>query len=156
VRNVRAFGGYNSVEHDDDGVLQGELSSMALNVSDAIATIPFLDKCRFEKVDHSRRESWSLDALPVIGSLLALPNVAFAFGWSGHGFGMSLGLAKYLADWLDTGVAPPELAPFSPSRFQGQPLPCFSDARPPGFDERNSAFAANEAGRGAQSQRQPR
>jgi glycine/D-amino acid oxidase-like deaminating enzyme len=111
--------GGQSVEHTGAAAgLRGTLSATALNVTDAIATFPFLDRSEYVKVDGSRAESCSIDQIPVIGKIEAAGNLIFGFAWSGHGFAISLGFVAYLADWIVSGDEPPELADFSPRRFR--------------------------------------
>ena len=98
--------------------LRGTLSATALNVSDAIATLPFLDHSEYVKVDGSRAESCAIDHIPIIGKIEAAENLIFGFAWSGHGFAIAPGFVAYLADWIKGGEEPPELAPFSPRRFR--------------------------------------
>jgi sarcosine oxidase subunit beta len=91
--------GGQSVEPSEGG-LRGTLSATALNVSDAIATFPFLDRSEFLKVDGSRTDSCAIDHIPIIGKVEAADNLIFGFAWSGHGFAISLGFARYLVDWI--------------------------------------------------------
>jgi glycine/D-amino acid oxidase-like deaminating enzyme len=106
-----------SVTHEQGKVAQGSLSSTAINLTDAISTLPFLDRSEFLKVDATRVETVALDAIPVIGQPEAAENVYFGYAWSGHGFAISLGFTKLFADWLESGRKPVELEPFSPTRF---------------------------------------
>jgi len=111
--------GGQSVEPGGEAArLRGTLSATALNVSDAIATFPFLDRSEYVKVDGSRADSCAIDNIPIIGKIEAAENLIFGFGWSGHGFAISPGFVAYLADWIIRGEEPPELAPFSPRRFR--------------------------------------
>ena len=106
-----------SVTHENGRVAQGSLSSTAINLTDAISTLPFLDRSEFLKVDATRVETVALDAIPVIGQPEAAENIYFGYAWSGHGFAISLGFTKLFADWIETGRKPRELEPFSPARF---------------------------------------
>jgi glycine/D-amino acid oxidase-like deaminating enzyme len=106
-----------SVTHENGRVAQGSLSSTAINLTDAISTLPFLDRSEFLKVDATRVETVALDAIPVIGQPEAAENIYFGYAWSGHGFAISLGFTKLFADWVESGRKPSELEPFSPTRF---------------------------------------
>jgi sarcosine oxidase, subunit beta len=106
-----------SVTHEGGKVAQGSLSSTAINLTDAISTLPFLDRSEFLKVDATRVETVALDAIPMIGQPEAAENVYFGYAWSGHGFAISLGFTKLFADWVESGRKPIELEPFSPTRF---------------------------------------
>jgi len=106
-----------SVSRDTDGAISGTLSSMALNLKDAIQTVPFLERSAFITADATRTETVAVDGIPIIGQPEALHNTIYGFAWSGHGYAISLGFTKYLTDWLLTGNKPQELEPFSPRRF---------------------------------------
>lgn len=105
------------VAHTPEGLWRGSLSSMTQNVTDGIMTFPFIDYSKFMSVDASRVEAVSADLIPTIGQSEALPNVVFGYGWSGHGFAISLGFTKLFTDWVVTGRMPEALLPFSPLRF---------------------------------------
>jgi len=117
---IMLSGGW-SVEHGDNQSLHGSLSATALNVSDAIATFPFLDGSMFETVDASRVETCALDGVPIIGRPALANNLTYGFAWTGHGFAISLGFSKYMTEWIMTGRQPPQLQPFSPDRFCPHP-----------------------------------
>jgi sarcosine oxidase subunit beta len=111
--------GGQCVEPGGEGMgLRGTLSATALNVGDAIATFPFIDRSEFLKVDGSRAESCAIDQIPIVGKIEAADNLIFGFAWSGHGYAISLGFVTYLADWMTSGEEPAALAPFSPRRFR--------------------------------------
>lgn len=105
------------VSHTPDGQWKGSLSAMTQNITDAIMTLPFIDSSTFLKVDASRVETVSVDQIPLIGQSEALPNLIYGYGWSGHGFAISLGFTKLVADWIASGTKPEALEPFSPLRF---------------------------------------
>lgn len=106
-----------SVAHDADGAISGSLSAMAINLSDAIQTMPFLERSTFLRADSSRTDTMSIDGIPIIGKPRALNNTIFAFGWTGHGYAISLGFTKYFTDWLLSGEKPAELEPFAHDRL---------------------------------------
>jgi len=106
-----------SVSHHDGKVYSGSLSSTAINLTDAISTLPFLDRSEFIKVDATRVETVALDEIPIIGRADELPNMFYGYAWSGHGFAIALGFTKLFADWAETGERPALLAPFAPCRF---------------------------------------
>ncbi len=115
---VMISGGWG-VDHGEEGRLHGSLAATALNVNDACATFPFLDRSAFLKVDGSRTDTCAVDHIPIIGRPAAIGNLLYGFAWSGHGFAISLGFTKYLTDWITSREEPAELAPFSPRRFRG-------------------------------------
>lgn len=107
-----------SVERDAGGRLTGSLSAVSLNLADAIATLPFLDRSAFDRVDASRVDTMALDRIPIIGRPDSVANMLYGYAWSGHGWAISLGFTRYLTEWLVTGEQPPALAPFAPTRFR--------------------------------------
>ncbi|MCO6390081.1 FAD-dependent oxidoreductase [Aliihoeflea aestuarii] len=106
-----------SVAYDQDGGTSGTLSAMSINLSDAIQTMPFLERSAFIKTDATRTDTVSIDGIPIIGKPGALNNTIYGYAWTGHGYAISLGFTKYLTDWLLSGEKPAELEPFSPRRF---------------------------------------
>lgn len=105
------------VGHTPEGLWKGSLSSMTQNITDAVLTLPFIDNSSFLSVDASRVEAVAVDQIPLIGRAEALPNLTYGYGWSGHGFAISLGFTKLFADWIQSGEKPEALEPFSPLRF---------------------------------------
>jgi len=105
------------VGHTPEGLWKGSLSSMTQNITDAVLTLPFIDNSSFLSVDASRVEAVAVDQIPLIGRAEALPNLTYGYGWSGHGFAISLGFTKLFADWIESGEKPEALEPFSPLRF---------------------------------------
>lgn len=114
---IMLSGGWG-VERNEGGGLTGSLSAAALNLNDAIATFPFLDRSAFKTVDATRTETVCIDHAPIIGRPAGFPNVLYGYAWCGHGFAISLGFSKLVTDWIVTGDAPADLEPFSPRRFQ--------------------------------------
>ncbi|UZF92020.1 NAD(P)/FAD-dependent oxidoreductase [Bosea sp. NBC_00550] len=105
------------VGYTPEGLWKGSLSSMTQNVTDALHTLPFIDNSSFLSVDASRVETVAVDQIPLIGQAEAVSNLIYGYGWSGHGFAISLGFTKLFADWIKTGEKPEALEPFSPLRF---------------------------------------
>jgi sarcosine oxidase subunit beta len=106
-----------SVGYDTDGKWDGSLSSTAINLNDAIQTMPFIDRSSFVKVDASRVETVAVDHIPIIDRPTGLANTIYGYAWSGHGFAIALGFTKYMVDWALSGEKPSELEPFSVKRF---------------------------------------
>jgi sarcosine oxidase subunit beta len=105
------------VGYTPEGLWKGSLSAMTQNITDAVLTLPFIDSSSFLSVDASRVEAVAVDLVPLIGQSEALPNLIYGYGWSGHGFAISLGFTKLFADWIQNGEKPEALEPFSPLRF---------------------------------------
>ncbi|WP_095199929.1 NAD(P)/FAD-dependent oxidoreductase [Mesorhizobium carmichaelinearum] len=110
--------GGQSVAYTPEGRWKGSLSSVALGLTDAIATLPFIDESSFLKVDASRVESCAIDGIPIVDTPAALHNTIYGFAWTGHGFAIALGFAKYLTEWIVSGEKPQALEIFSGKRFQ--------------------------------------
>jgi sarcosine oxidase subunit beta len=62
-------------------------------------------------------ETVAVDLIPLVGQAEALPNLVYGYGWSGHGFAISLGFTKLISEWIQSGDKPEALEPFSPLRF---------------------------------------
>ncbi|BCG72981.1 FAD-binding oxidoreductase [Mesorhizobium sp. 113-1-2] len=113
--------GGQSVAYTPEGRWKGSLSSIALGLTDAIATLPFIDESSFLKVDASRVESCAVDGIPIVDTPAALHNTIYGFAWTGHGFAIALGFTKYLTDWIVGGEKPRALEVFSGKRFRAPP-----------------------------------
>lgn len=109
--------GGSSVSYTSEGLWKGSLSSLANNISSAIMTFPFIDNSSFIKADASRVDTVSVDGIPVIDRPQGLSNTLYGYGWCGHGFAISLGITRFMSDWLVSGERPAALAPFSATRF---------------------------------------
>lgn len=72
-------------------------------------------------------ETVCVDGIPVVDKPQALENTLYGYGWSGHGFAISLGITKFMSDWLIQGERPAALAPFTSARFT-QPLTFVNEA----------------------------
>jgi glycine/D-amino acid oxidase-like deaminating enzyme len=90
-----------------------------LGLADAVATLPFIDESSFLKVDASRVETCSVDGIPIVDTPAVLKNTIYGFGWTGHGFAIAMGLARYLAEWILSGDKPDALDVFCRNRFHG-------------------------------------
>lgn len=66
-------------------------------------------------------ESYLPDSEPVIGPSSKADGLFYAFGFSGSGFQIGPGVGETLAELLDTGSTPIDLASFSIRRFQRAP-----------------------------------
>ncbi|MCC6305290.1 MAG: FAD-binding oxidoreductase [Rhodobacteraceae bacterium] len=59
------------------------------------------------------------DQIPVVGPSLRHEGLYYAFGFSGHGFQLGLGMGEIMAELIATGATDVDLAPFSIGRFTG-------------------------------------
>jgi sarcosine oxidase subunit beta len=98
---------------------QGEVipAQVSGNLAEAAAVYPALTGIQLAESDASRRESACLDDIPIIDRLAGAANLIVGTGWSGHGFAISLAVAKLLADWATGSERPELLRPFAYDRF---------------------------------------
>ncbi len=87
------------------------------NLAEAAAVFPALVGVRLAESDASRLESVCVDDIPIIDRLPGATNLIVGTGWSGHGFAISLAVAKLLADWVTGSEQPELLRPFAYDRF---------------------------------------
>jgi sarcosine oxidase subunit beta len=87
------------------------------NFAEAVAVYPALEGVAIAEADASRKESLCVDDIPIIDRLPGASNMLVGCGWSGHGFAISLAVARLLADWAYDGERPGLLRPFSYARF---------------------------------------
>lgn len=127
VDGTLMLSGGASVSYTAEGLWKGSLSSTANNLADAIAAFPFIDNSSFVKADASRIETVSIDGIPVVDKPLALENTLYGYGWTGHGFAISLGITQFMSEWLIKGERPAALAAFTSARFY-QPMTLINDA----------------------------
>jgi len=78
-------------------------------------TVPGIDDLELVEISVGLRSAVD-DHLPVIG-LSASPGLFHAFGHFRNGVLLAPATAHYLAEWLVTGNAPPELESFLPTRL---------------------------------------
>ncbi len=87
------------------------------NFAEAAAVYPALVGVRVAESDAARPESVCVDDIPIIDRLPGATNLIVGTGWSGHGFAISLAVAKLLADWATGSEQPEPLRPFTYDRF---------------------------------------
>ncbi|KAB1185367.1 MULTISPECIES: FAD-binding oxidoreductase [Haloferax] len=93
------------------------------NAAEARAVFPVLEDVQLETADASRRETATVDHIPIIDTLPGATNMIIGTGWTGHGFAISLAVNQLLATWAIEGERPRRLAPFSTDRFSKTGLP---------------------------------
>ena len=87
------------------------------NMVEATAVYPALVGVRLAESDAARPESVCVDEIPIIDHVPGATNLIVGTGWSGHGFAISLAVAKLLADWATASERPEPLRPFAYDRF---------------------------------------
>jgi sarcosine oxidase subunit beta len=90
---------------------------VAGNLGEAVAVYPGLAGVPVESAHADRRETQSIDAIPVIDRLPGAQNAFIATGWSGHGWAIAPVVNKLLAEWAHTGQRSDLLQPFGYRRF---------------------------------------
>lgn len=103
-----------SATRDHGEILRGQIEG---NVAEAVAVYPSLAGVGVAEADASRPESVCVDDIPIIDRAPGAANLYFGTGWSGHGFAISLAVAKLLADWASGSDRPDLLRPFAYDRF---------------------------------------
>jgi sarcosine oxidase subunit beta len=97
------------------------------NLDAAEAVFPDLAGVGIETADASRAETVSADGVPILSRLPGVDNLLVGTGWTGHGYAISLEVARLLARWAVEGPRPAVLEPFDVRRFE-------PDDDPPGGD----------------------
>jgi len=87
------------------------------NLDAAEAVFPDLAGVRTEHADAGRVETVSADGVPILSRLPAVDNLLVGTGWSGHGYAISLAVARLLARWAVEEDRPASLEPFDVGRF---------------------------------------
>jgi sarcosine oxidase subunit beta len=87
------------------------------NLEAAGAVFPDLADVRTEQADASRVETVSADGVPILSDLPGVDNLLVGTGWTGHGYAISLEVARLLARWAVEGDRPALLEPFDVRRF---------------------------------------
>lgn len=91
------------------------------NRREAVETFPALESVQIERADASRRDTASVDHVPIIDAVPGVENVIIGTGWTGHGFAISVAVTRLLAEWVRSGKKPEALAPFTFARFDAIP-----------------------------------
>lgn len=118
---VMISGGWSGRWNPETGQGETIAEHVVGNVAEAIAAFPALHSIGISASDASRSESRSVDDIPIIDRLPATGNLLIGTGWSGHGFAISLAVARLLAQWALDGERPELLRPFSYARFLSGP-----------------------------------
>lgn len=92
-------------------------ASITANLADAVAVYPGLAGMSIEVADADHLEASAIDNIPVIDLLPGADNALYATGWCGHGWAIAPAVTRMLAQWGESGVMAPLLAPFSHARF---------------------------------------
>lgn len=118
---VMISGGWSGRWNHDTGRGETMQEQVAGNVAEAAAVFPALRGVGIAASDASRAESRCVDDIPIIGKLPGVRNLLIGTGWSGHGFAISLAVARLLARWALEDEPPALLRPFSYTRFLSMP-----------------------------------
>jgi glycine/D-amino acid oxidase-like deaminating enzyme len=110
---VMISGGWNA-QADRGEVIPAQVEG---NMAEAAAVYPALVGVHLAESDAARPESVCVDEVPIIDRLPGATNLIVGTGWSGHGFAISLAVAKLLADWATGSERPEPLRPFAYGRF---------------------------------------
>jgi sarcosine oxidase subunit beta len=114
---VMISGGWRGRWNPETGRGETVPSQARGNLAEAVAVFPSLAGVAVEDSDAGRPESISIDDIPIIDRLPGVRNMLVGTGWSGHGFAISLAVARLLAGWAVTGERPDLLRPFAYARF---------------------------------------
>jgi sarcosine oxidase subunit beta len=87
------------------------------NVAEAVAVYPSLEGVAVAEAKTDRRESTTLDGIPIIDRIPRVHNAVFATGWSGHGWAIAPAVCQLLAAWVYSDDDSPLLHPFRYGRF---------------------------------------
>ncbi len=111
-------GGWSGRWNADTGRGETVPEQVAGNLAEARAVFPALADVVISQAQADRRESQSIDGIPIIDRLPGTANGFLATGWSGHGWALAPAVARLLADWALGGERPTLLAPFRYRRFR--------------------------------------
>jgi len=114
---VMISGGWRGEWNEETGRGETVPERVQENVSDARAVFPPLEDVDVQESDASRRETVTVDHVPILDTLPGAANMIVGTGWSGHGFAISLAVNQLLAEWAVEGERPELLAPFTADRF---------------------------------------
>ncbi len=114
---VMITGGWLGRWNAEQGRGEAIPEQVAGNLAEAVAVYPSLRGVKIAEADASRQESVCVDEVPIIGPLPGAENLLVGCGWSGHGFAISLAVARLLAAWAYDGEQPALLRPFAYERF---------------------------------------
>ncbi|ETX07741.1 MAG: hypothetical protein ETSY2_09505, partial [Candidatus Entotheonella gemina] len=114
---VMISGGWRGRLNPDTGRGEPQPDQVQGNVAEAVAVYPSLEGISVAEAKTDRRESMTVDGIPIIDRVPGLSNAVFATGWSGHGWAIAPAVNRLLADWVYSDRDVSELYPFRYSRF---------------------------------------
>ncbi len=115
---VMISGGWRGRLNPETGRGEPQPDQVAGNVAEAVAVYPCLEGVGVAEAKTDRRESMTVDGIPIIDRIPGISNAVFATGWSGHGWAIAPAVSQLLAAWVYADEASPLLHPFRYSRFR--------------------------------------
>ena len=114
---VMISGGWRGRLNPDTGQGEPQPDQVQGNVAEAVAVYPSLEGIAVAEAKTDRRESTTIDGIPIIDRVPGLSNAVFATGWSGHGWAIAPAVNQPLAAWVYSDSDSSLLYPFRYSRF---------------------------------------
>ena len=114
---VMISGGWRGRPNPQTGRGEPQPDQVQGNVAEAVAVYPCLEGITVAEAKTDRRESTSVDGIPIIDRIPGVSNAIVASGWSGHGWAIAPAVNQLLAAWVYSDNTPAPLYPFRYSRF---------------------------------------
>jgi sarcosine oxidase subunit beta len=114
---IMISGGWRGRWNPESGQGEPEPDQVEGNVAEAVAVYPGLAGASVSAAKTDRRESSSIDDIPIIDRVPGATNAFFATGWSGHGWAIAPAVCQFLAAWVYQDEISPLLRPFAYRRF---------------------------------------
>jgi sarcosine oxidase subunit beta len=115
---IMISGGWRGKWNEQLGRGETQPDQVAGNLAEAVAVYPTLAGTTVAEADASRRETISVDGIPIIDQIPGIENGFFGAGWSGHGWAIAPTSNQLLAEWVWSGAEKTGLLrPFSYQRF---------------------------------------
>jgi sarcosine oxidase subunit beta len=115
--HIMISGGWRGRWNPESGQGEPESDQVQGNIAEAVAVYPCLAGVSVAMAKTDRRESSSIDDIPIIDRVPGTTNTFFATGWSGHGWAIAPAVCQLLAAWVYHDEISPLLRPFAYSRF---------------------------------------
>jgi len=115
---VMISGGWRGRLNPHTGQGEAQPDQVQGNVAEAVAVYPGLEGVLVAEAKTDRRESTTVDGIPIIDRVPGLSNAVFATGWSGHGWAIAPAVNQLLAAWVYSDSGASQLYAFRYSRFR--------------------------------------